>query len=68
MKAISGKELCRLLESNGWDLVRVHGSHHLYSKLGHSVLISVPVHPNRPLKKGTLKALLQKADLFDNRT
>jgi predicted RNA binding protein YcfA (HicA-like mRNA interferase family) len=65
MKAISGKEFCRLLERNGWYLVRVHGSHHHYSKLGAPVLISVPVHGNKPLKKGTLKALLQKADLLD---
>ena len=35
------------------------------SKLGNPVLISVPVHGNKPLKKGTLKALLQKADLLD---
>ena len=44
MKAVSGKEVCRLLERNGWYLVRVHGSHHLYGKLGNPVLISVPVH------------------------
>ena len=65
MKTISGKEFCRLLERNGWYLVRVHGSHHLYNKLGNPVLISVPVHGNKPLKKGTLKALLQKADSLD---
>jgi predicted RNA binding protein YcfA (HicA-like mRNA interferase family) len=65
MKAISGKELCRLLERNGWYLVRVHGSHHLYHKLGDPVLISVPVHGNKPLKKGTLNAILQKAELLD---
>lgn len=65
MKAVSGKELCKLLERNGWYLVRVHGSHHLYNKLGSPVLISVPVHGNKPLKKGTLKALLQKAELSD---
>ena len=65
MKAISGKGFSRLLERNGWYLVRVHGSHHHYSKLGNPVLISVPVHGNKPLKKGTLKALLQKADLID---
>ncbi|MFH1116466.1 MAG: type II toxin-antitoxin system HicA family toxin [Pseudomonadota bacterium] len=34
MKTISGKEVCRLLERNGWYLVRVHGSHHLYNKPG----------------------------------
>jgi len=65
MKTISGKDFCRLLERNGWYLVRVHGSHHLYNKPGNPVLISVPVHGNKPLKKGTLTALLQKAELLD---
>lgn len=26
MKAISGKELARLLERNGWTLLRIHGN------------------------------------------
>lgn len=65
MKTISGKELCKLLERHGWYLVRVHGSHHIYNKLGNSDLISVPVHGNKPLKIGTLKAILQKAALLD---
>ncbi|MDO8810680.1 MAG: type II toxin-antitoxin system HicA family toxin [Gallionella sp.] len=28
MKAISGKDLARLLERRGWELLRVNGSHH----------------------------------------
>lgn len=65
MKSISGKELCKLLEGNGWSLVRIHGSHHHYTKFGNPNLVSVPVHGNKPLKTGMLKALLQKADLLD---
>ncbi len=65
MKSISGKELCKLLERNGWYLVRIHGSHYHYSKPRNPVLVSVPVHGNKPLKIGILKALLQKADLLD---
>jgi predicted RNA binding protein YcfA (HicA-like mRNA interferase family) len=65
MKTISGKELCKLLERRGWYLVRVHGSHHIYNKFGNPALISVPVHGNKPLKIGTLKAILQKAELLD---
>jgi predicted RNA binding protein YcfA (HicA-like mRNA interferase family) len=57
MKTIPGKEFCRFPERNG--------SHHLYNKPGNPVLICVPVHGNQPLKKGILKALLQKAELLD---
>ncbi|BCG65275.1 MAG: hypothetical protein methR_P3101 [Methyloprofundus sp.] len=34
MKAISGKRLCELLESKGWEAKRKHGSHHIYIKAG----------------------------------
>ncbi|MGH9754190.1 MAG: type II toxin-antitoxin system HicA family toxin [Blastocatellia bacterium] len=36
MKAVSGKEFAKILERHGWSLLRVQGSHHIYSvgKLG----------------------------------
>jgi predicted RNA binding protein YcfA (HicA-like mRNA interferase family) len=34
VKALSGKELARLLESQGWSLKRINGSHHIYAKAG----------------------------------
>ncbi len=43
MKALSGKELARILERHGWNLMRVHGSHHIYGKKGSRVRLSVPV-------------------------
>lgn len=63
MKSLSGKEVAKLLEQNGWTLARIHGSHHIYVKSGYKERISVPVHGNRPLKKGLLSALLKVAGL-----
>jgi predicted RNA binding protein YcfA (HicA-like mRNA interferase family) len=34
MKAMTGRELARLVERHGWSLLRVHGSHHIYEKAG----------------------------------
>jgi predicted RNA binding protein YcfA (HicA-like mRNA interferase family) len=65
MTSLSRKELCGLLERNGWSLVRIHGSHHHYTKFGNPNLLSVPVRGNKPLQTGMLKALLQKDDLLD---
>lgn len=65
MKSLSGKEVVKLLEQNGWVLARIHGSHHIYIKKGQRERISVPVHGNRPLKKGLLSALLKIAGLKD---
>jgi len=63
MKVLSGKELCKLLEQHGWQLLRVHGSHHVYGKAGSIVRLSVPVHGNRPLKTGLLRHLLKTAGI-----
>lgn len=65
MKSISGKELCKVLERNGWSLLRVHGSHHIYGKEGGIIRLSVPVHGNKPLKTGLAKHLLRTAGLSE---
>jgi predicted RNA binding protein YcfA (HicA-like mRNA interferase family) len=30
---MSGKELASLLEANGWDLLRIQGSHHITDEM-----------------------------------
>ncbi|HLC16479.1 MAG TPA: type II toxin-antitoxin system HicA family toxin [Thermodesulfovibrionia bacterium] len=63
MKNISGKELCKLLEKNGWKLQRIKGSHHIYTHVNKEEILTVPVHGNNVLKKGTLNQLLKSAGL-----
>lgn len=63
MKPISGKEFCKILEKEGWQLKRIHGSHHIYGKTGSIVRISVPVHGNKPLKKGLQRHLVKLAEI-----
>ena len=66
MKAISGKDLIRILERHDWRLLRINGSHHIYGKLGSVVRLSVPVHGNQPLKTGLLRHLLKMAELTED--
>ena len=66
MKAISGKRFCRLLESRGWQLRRINGSHHIYSRAGTAVRISVPVHGDRTLKRGLQTHLMKLAGIDDS--
>ena len=66
MKSISGKELAKLLEKNGWKLLRIQGSHHIYGKSGNDARLSVPVHKNQTLKVGLLRHLLKLAELAEN--
>jgi predicted RNA binding protein YcfA (HicA-like mRNA interferase family) len=55
MKAISGKDFAKILERNGWSLLRVQGSHH----------VSVPIRGNRPLKTGLLRHLMKQAGVTE---
>jgi len=65
MKSVSGKKLCQILDSRGWSLVRISGSHYIYSKANHPT-ISIPVHGNKDLRIGTLKGLLKATGLNEN--
>lgn len=63
MKVISGKSFCKVLEKHGWNLARIQGSHHIYTKTGKDGIIVVPVHRNQDLKKGLLKKLMKLAEI-----
>ena len=65
MKSISGKDLCKIVERNGWKLKRVTGSHHIYAKKGAKAILSIPVHSNRDVPIGTLKGILKDAGLSE---
>jgi len=66
VKNISGKEFARLLERKGWQLRRIRGSHHVYTKEGDPGRISVPIHGNRPLKVGLLRHLMNIAGIEED--
>ncbi|MEA2935438.1 MAG: hypothetical protein QOD74_2084 [Variibacter sp.] len=66
MKPLSGREFARIAERNGWRLLRIAGSHHVYGKLGSVVRLSIPIHGNRPLKLGLLRHLAKLAEITDS--
>ena len=66
MKALSGRDLARLVERRGWHLLRISGSHHIYGKTGSVIRLSIPIHGNRPLKIGLLRHLAKVAELSDD--
>ncbi len=65
MKAISGKDMCRLLEKRGWVRLRTRGSHFTYSKTG-LPNVTVPVHGNQSLKKGMQNGIMKVAGLSED--
>ena len=64
MKAVSGRELARILERKGWQLLRVHGSHFLYGRGMERIVI--PVHGNKTLKTGMQRDLMKQAGLTED--
>ena len=58
---MTGKELLKLLERDGWTLDRINGSHHIMIK--GSKTLSVPVHGNKELGKGLLSKLMKVGGL-----
>lgn len=66
MRQMSGRDLARLLERRGWQLLRINGSHHIYGRAGSVVRLSIPIHGNRPLKTGLLRHLAKLAKIPDN--
>ncbi len=66
MRAISGRELARIVEKHGWSLLRRSGSHHIYGKPGHKARLSIPIHGNKPLKRGLVNHLLKMAGLSED--
>jgi predicted RNA binding protein YcfA (HicA-like mRNA interferase family) len=63
MKSLTGREFARIIERNGWSLLRISGSHHIYGKPGTVVRLSIPIHGSRPLKTGLLRHLLKLAQI-----
>ena len=46
---MTGKELKKLLLKNGWKIVRINGSHHIFEKNDDTIVL--PIHSNKDLKK-----------------
>lgn len=65
MNPVSGKRMARALEAAGWELDRVAGSHHTF-KHPDGRRVTVPVHGNRDLRKGTQHDIMKHAGLTDD--
>lgn len=63
LPAVSGKQVITALEKEGWYVKRVRGSHHVLRHPSIPDAIPVPVHGNRPIKRGTLASILRAAGI-----
>lgn len=66
MKPVSGKELARAVEKQGWVLDRIKGSHHMYRRDDRQEFLTIPIHGSKTLKSGTQAKLMKIAGLKDS--
>lgn len=62
LPVIRGRDAIRALERAGFRIDRAVGSHHVMVHPSDSRrTVSVPVHGNRDLKRGTLRSIIRQA-------
>jgi predicted RNA binding protein YcfA (HicA-like mRNA interferase family) len=59
---MKSKDLIRVIEEDGWELVRVKGSHHQFKHPTKSGLVTIP-HPKKDLPSGTVVNIKRQAGL-----
>ena len=57
--------IIRLVEDDGWFLVRTRGSHRHFKHPSKPGLVTIAGHPGVDMPKGTLNSVLKQAGLKD---
>lgn len=59
LRRLSGRDIVSILESLGFQVARVRGSHHILKRIvdKQTQTVNVPVHGNKVLATGMLKRL-----------
>jgi predicted RNA binding protein YcfA (HicA-like mRNA interferase family) len=61
---MESSRLIRMLMDDGWELVRIRGSHHQFKHRSNNGLLTV-VHPKKDLPVGLVRAILKSAGLLN---
>lgn len=57
------EKVVKAFERAGWMIRNQTGSHVVLKKEGNPILLTIPVHKGKPIKKGLLLAQIKKAGL-----
>jgi predicted RNA binding protein YcfA (HicA-like mRNA interferase family) len=63
MSAIKVKEMIRTLEANGWQLVRINGSHRIFRNPETGKITVVPGKESEDMQKSTEKLIYKQTGL-----
>ena len=63
LKVLSGHDVCKILENNGFINVRQKGSHIVMQKVINNSTITVIVPIHQELRTGTLQSIIRQSQL-----
>jgi predicted RNA binding protein YcfA (HicA-like mRNA interferase family) len=66
LRVLSGREVCKILEAEGFSEVRRRGSHVVMQKRAGNTTTTVPVPDHSELKAGTLSSIIRQSGLSRN--
>lgn len=70
LRRLSGRDVCKILETHGFVSVRQRGSHIVMQKRMDDTTTTVPVPDHSELKTGTLASIIRQSglarSLFEN--
>ena len=58
------REIKKLLEADGWRLVRVCGSHNQFRRVGNPYAVTVPNHGSRSISRKKDRSISSEVGLF----
>lgn len=61
LRALSGQEVCAILERHGFAIVRQRGSHVVMQRMTPEGTTTVPVPDHKELRIGTLRSIIRQA-------
>ncbi len=59
---MKSSSLIKMIEADGWVLIRTKGSHHHFKHPSKKGLVTIP-HPKKDIPLGTVKSILKQAGL-----
>jgi len=57
------QRVVKTFERAGWTIKAQRGSHIILTKEGSSVILSIPIHKGKPIKRGLLENQIKKSGL-----
>lgn len=62
MPSISSRDVIKILESDGWEICRIQGSHNHFRHPEKKGTVTVP-HPKKDLPRKTVNSIGKQADI-----